>query len=210
MKADAPVIVLATPGWKGRDSSQAMERILSYGFERSRVAMYRGFDGRELGIWPLNIYRHGSEAGQMTESLAGCFLSHLGIWKAIQAMADLGSAEEGYLVVEEDAVFHAGWKERVDEAMKALPHDWVMFFVGPCNCGSPDPISRVAGDLYRALPLCLHAYYVRTSMAKHLVDACGVIDCPVDIALFRNVFPIHPVYALLPRCVDQVDTPLIP
>lgn len=132
----------------------------------------------------------------------GCWLSHRALWAALLLLPD-----DAFLVVEDDARFAPDWRGRFDAAVRDVPDDWDVLYVGSC-CTSGQR-THVKGEVYEeARPQCTHAYCVRR---KALLPLCELADevgvCkPVDAMLAHHATPRLRVYTVLPRIADQYDS----
>lgn len=131
---------------------------------------------------------------------SGCWLSHRALWAALLLLPD-----DNFFVIEADAKFSADWRSRFDAALRDVPNDWDMLYVGSC-CTSGSK-RYVRGEIYEeARPQCLHAYCVQK---KALLPLCEMADDlgvrkPIDSMLCDHAR--LRIYTVLPRIVDQHDT----
>lgn len=131
----------------------------------------------------------------------GCWLSHRALWAALLLLPD-----DGFLVLEDDARFVADWHSRFALALRDVPDDWDLLYIGSCCTSSGRRL--VKGEVYKdARPQCLHAYCVRR---KALLPLCELVDeagvrKPIDSALPDFSGRLR-IYTLIPRLVDQCDT----
>ena len=134
----------------------------------------------------------------------GCWLSHRALWAALLLLPD-----DEFLVIEDDARFQPNWRARFDAALRDVPADWDMLYVGSC-CVSNAAV-RVKGEVFKnGTPQCTHAYCVRK---KALLPLCEMADRegvrkPVDTMLAHHARAPLKIYTVLPRIVDQYDAVL--
>ena len=137
---------------------------------------------------------------------AGCWLSHRSLWAALLLLPD-----DEFFVIEADARFPEGWRSRFDAALRDVPTDWDMLYIGSC-CTSGCR-QHVRGEVYAdARPQCTHAYCVRQKALLplcELADEVGVVK-PVDTMLVHDATARLRIYTVLPRIVDQYDTAVLP
>lgn len=146
------------------------------------VTPYRGFHGRNMGL--------SSVAGKMTQGMIGCQLSHMSLWKMLEA-----SDEEAFLVFEDDVLLAPKAKSTMEQAYRfSLPINWNMVFWGYCWC-EPEQMTQVNQSFSMASlpPMCGHAYMIRKSTAKHLLPRINC-DAPIDVQIRPLLQEIGGVY----------------
>jgi GR25 family glycosyltransferase involved in LPS biosynthesis len=132
----------------------------------------------------------------------GCWLSHRALWAALLLLPD-----DSFLIIEDDARFVPNWRERFDAALRDVPDDWDMLFVGSCCTAHYRRLVR--GEVYEdARPQCTHAYCVRK---KALLPLCELADeagvrKPVDTMLAHHAVSRLRIYTVLPRIADQYNS----
>lgn len=171
---------------------------------------YYGLHAERIGINAVvrSAVIHPTDPDQ-THSIGmmstGCWLSHRLLWAALLLVPD-----DAVLVIEDDARFEPNWRARFDAALRDVPDDWDMLYVGSC-CTSGRK-RHVKGEVYvDATPQCLHAYCVRRKALQplcELADGIGVRE-PVDAMLVLHRGALR-IYTVLPRIADQHDTILPP
>jgi GR25 family glycosyltransferase involved in LPS biosynthesis len=124
----------------------------------------------------------------------GCWLTHRALWAALLLLPD-----DGFLIIEDDARFESNWHERFDAALRDVPDDWDMLFVG--SCCTTQQRRHVKGEIYEdAKPQCTHAYCVRKKALLplcELADQVGVRE-PVDTMLVRHATSRFRIYTVRP------------
>lgn len=171
------------------------------------VQMYYGIHAQRIGVNAVVPSAVIAEVDpDKTQSVGmiptGIWLSHRALWGALLLLPD-----DSFLILEDDAKFPENWRERFDAALRDVPDDWDILFVGSC-CTSPQR-KLVRGEIYEdARPQCTHAYCVRRKALLplcELADEIGVRE-PVDGMIARHASSRLRVYTVLPRIADQFDT----
>jgi GR25 family glycosyltransferase involved in LPS biosynthesis len=135
----------------------------------------------------------------------GIWLSHYLIWTALK----LASGDH-FLILESDAKFPENWRERTEQAMRDVPPDFDMFYIGSC-CASSTKRTLVAGEVWDArYPLCTHAIMVAKKALETILRTQDKVYAPIDISLAFHSHPHLKVYTVLPRIVEQFDTVIPP
>lgn len=163
--------------------------------------------GETFGILSYKPYRRDKPHVGYLNPIAhvGLTLSHYMAWQVCAMLPD-----DMFMILEDDAEFHADWKERMDETLADAPEDWDMILVGNCNCGDK-PQEHVKGNLFVVkFPFCTHGYLVRKKALQFLLDNLRDASLKIDIALYTLGYPNLKVYTVLPRFVDQRGTELFP
>eukprot|EP00892_Ulva_mutabilis_P010186 jgi/Ulvmu1/753/UM010_0127.1 len=140
-------------------------------------------------------------------SQIACFVSHREVWLDIVAKR----FQRPVLILEDDIDPDLNFVESVAAALRHVPDDWAVLWVGHCFEEMQDHTdAKVGHRLYRARsPACTHAYALRNaSIAAHFVDAIGHdVNRPVDlsmITLLKARGAALPGYVMMPPPVSQL------
>lgn len=137
--------------------------------------------------------------------ITGCWLGHTALWNHMMHLKD-----DVFMVLEDDALFQEGWKEKFKLAMSELPPDFDFFHIGSC-CTTGHPNKHIHGDVYECKNMqCTHAYLIARKCLPFVCRTVRKCWAPIDIQLVLEVFPHLRTFAHLPRLVDQRDTVLPP
>lgn len=196
-----------------------IERFRTLGVEAERFsAIYGG----ELDHTKLNMHRsgpilladgkEGTQYRLLNNGEIGCFISHTTIYQKIK--------ENGFdktLILEDDATFCDGFKEKFEDQMKHVPNDWDMIYFGQWNydhpaagtehlCGTMNLKENVSGEVYRADRCWLtHAYAVRLKCIDYLIDNTKELYASIDNVL-ADIQKELKVYAIHPALINQDGT----
>jgi GR25 family glycosyltransferase involved in LPS biosynthesis len=103
------------------------------------------------------------------------------------------------------------WQERYEQAMKDVPADFDVLFLGSCCTNGHKDKAQVRGEIHWVKHAqCLHAYVVAKKAIGTMIDTLPDWFGPVDCLLVLNTFPQLKVYAALPRLADQLNTEISP
>jgi len=143
----------------------------------------------------------GFNVGAKIISLA---VNHVIAWNVCDKLCD-----DYFLILESDAKFEPGWKEKFKQALADLPNDWQVLFLGSCNC-SGKPMQHIQGNIFKVdttnphhMPQCSHATVYRKSAIKTILETQRKFYTGIDLALIFHSFPLLNVFVCLPRIVDQ-------
>ena len=171
--------------------------------------LFYGLDHKTTGvhstIYSYDMDDHDTDRRLSPKSIH-IQLSHYMLWSGLQMLG-----QDCYAIFEDDVRFVPGWKERMQEAIKSLPDDWDLLYLGSCNClDSVSDDDRVGADLFRVdRASCLHAYVVRAKVLPVLLERCERVWAPVDLAMHVDTVPggSRPIvsYAVLPRLAEQFN-----
>ena len=154
----------------------------------------------------------GNVKKKLNNAEIGCFLSHHNLYKRI-----LDEGHETALILEDDCLFIEGYKEVVEQAMKDIPKDWDMLYLGQANYDSIKIAQsaelkthaikeNVSGRLYRASRCWLtHAYVVNRKVLPKLIEGTKVLYASIDGVLADLQENLN-VYAIYPNIVKQDGT----
>jgi hypothetical protein len=110
------------------------------------------------------------------------------------------------MMVEEDCRFIDGWRDKLEQALKDVPEDFDMLYVGSC-CTEGRETQKIAGDVYEVKwPLCGHCIIIARKALPILLNGLRNSCIPFDIHLFDEVHPKLKVYTILPRLAFQENT----
>ena len=167
------------------------------------VEVFNGISATESGVetkWTYDVDNPGTGykiGGKPTST----FLSFYMLWSAMLYMND-----HYWLILEWDAKFDTDWRPRVEQALKDIPPDFDLFYIGNCCCKGK-PVQHVKGDLYKMNQMqCGHATIVAKKALPIMLKTQRRIYAPLDVSLAFHTLPLLNCYALLPRAVSQFDT----
>lgn len=106
----------------------------------------------------------------------GCLLSHMGV---ARTAATLGW--ETVLVMEDDAAFDSGFLEKVEAAMKEVPEDWDIVFLGSSRAFDQVPVAR--GIVTASVIHGTHCYLLRKKGYSRFIDMCQEHSKPIDVLM---------------------------
>jgi GR25 family glycosyltransferase involved in LPS biosynthesis len=122
-----------------------------------------------------------------------CFLSHMKVWKMVSEQ----DQDDWILVLEDDAKPKKDWKLILDEALKEVPKKYGVIYLGG---GRKDTVKKIIErkniknkfqfhenkSLGKYTEICnpvlqTHAYMIKPSTAKHLLESIKTIELPIDL-----------------------------
>ena len=141
------------------------------------------------------VYRIG-------QGVLGCAMSHYTIWRIMEYLDD-----DYFFVVEDDVELCDGFKEKLMAKIENLPSDWQFVFVGHCCLEPSFSMVRDGIACSSVPPMCNHAYLVRKTAVKHLIETNKLMYAPIDIQLKKRTLPTIPYYCLVPPLAVQNGQP---
>jgi len=136
------------------------------------------------------------------QGVLGCAMSHYTVWRIMEYLND-----DYFLVVEDDVELCDGFKEKLMATIENLPSDWQFVFVGHC-CLDPQMLMVREGVAHTPNPpMCTHAYMVRKTAVKHLIETNELMYAPIDIQLKKRTLPTISHYSLVPPLAIQSGQP---
>lgn len=163
-----------------------------------------GIHAEKFGVTASRPYlRDNPEQNWFLEQrTVGGYLSGYMIWNIC-----LSHPEWKYiLLLEDDARFIDGWKEKLNQALIDVPEDFDILHLGPC-CTEGREQTHIKGDVYEVkYPLCGHAMIIAHKAMRTLIDGCKDACIPMDVHLFDSVYEKLKVYSTLPRLANQIQT----
>ena len=123
-----------------------------------------------------------------------CFLSHMKVWKMVSEQ----DHNDWVLVLEDDAKPKKDWKLILDEALKEVPEKYGVIYMGGARKDTVKKIierrkldinkfkfheNKLLGKYTEVCNPVLqtHAYMIKPSTAKHLLNSIKTIELPIDI-----------------------------
>lgn len=179
-------------------------------FEESgleNVEFFWGIHAEKAGLATWHCYEVDAPGSgfKMGTKCTGIWLGHYMLWaSAMRENCD------HIMVLETDAKFLPGWKEKLDEALKIMPTNFDFCHVGHCGMEG-HPRKQISGDVWETKHcFCTHAYIVRRAVIPFLLKTLRKCWSPIDIALVMECFPHLQTYAIYPRVVEQFNTIIPP
>lgn len=155
-------------------------------------------------VHPYEVDNPGS-GFRMGYKPTGIWLGHWIIWTIMNRAPD-----DHFMVLETDAKFQPGWKEKFGQAMADVPPDFDFLHIGHC-CMEGHPRTHIKGDVYETKhSQCTHAYVMNRKCIPFLLRTLRKVWSPIDIQMIFECFPHLRTFAVMPRIVDQFDTLLSP
>ncbi len=136
---------------------------------------------------------------KFTSGRIGCFLSHYMLWNHLYH-----SNIEEAIILEDDVRFVDGYKTLYEDYMNQLPEDWQYVFLG--SAGALNNFEQsVSKNIIRSKPYCTHAYMIKRSALKTLLEECYVMKTYVDMQIRQFVLPKLKYYVFHPPLIDQMS-----
>lgn len=140
---------------------------------------------------------------RLTSGHVGCILSHLTLWQALS----LGGVQEA-IILEDDVLLVDGFSDKLSDAMREIPADWQLVWVGHhCSAVQEQVTDRIGVLAATTQAYGSHAYMVRQSTLPTLIDGFQGPFGVFDVHLCRRILPGLRHYACLPSLASQQDWP---
>ena len=119
----------------------------------------------------------------------GCFLSHIILIYIISKHPDT----DKYSIIFEDDIQinpHIDTTQLKNKILSAVKYNANIIYLGKCleQCYSMQPVENRADIFYGKKPLCLHAYMIKNSFAKKVInyiEAQSIYDIPIDRLILK-------------------------
>lgn len=178
------------------------------------VRVLNGIHAKSFGLMTCHPYEVDDPGSGFTipPKHVGLHLSHYMAWTVCRH-SEVGSGPPGssaFIILEDDAQFEAGWQVRLVQALRDVPADADMLFIGSGNTFDK-PKAQVKGEVWSVQwPQCTHAYVVWPKALPVLLETQRDTWAPIDLALIFRSFPQLNVYTVLPRIVSQRGQDIAP
>lgn len=172
------VISLEKDTHKYQNATQILEKL---NFEPMK---FNAINGKELKTTRPDIFE---KFKSLNDGEVGCFLSHFSIYY----LASLHSNPDQYTMIFEDDIGTDISAGSLNNKLKdVIRYNKDLVYLGKCGefCLI---IKQLHDDLYQGYkPYCMHAYMIKNSFAKKVVDAINqlkIIDLPIDNIIFNYI-----------------------
>lgn len=170
---------------------------------------FNGFSGDFSGLGTKFTYELDDPGGgwNIGAKPVATWLSMYSMLSALNMLSD-----DYFMVMEWDARFQTDWVIRTDKALRDVPKDFDMLYIGSC-CAERAHRNHIAGDVWDVKwPMCNHATIIARKCIPDILRTQRKVYAPWDISLMLHTFKVVPmkIYTVLPRIVDQFDTNLQP
>ena len=133
------------------------------------------------------------------------WLSFYMLWSALNLLDN-----PYFMTCEWDAKFPENWRERTEAALRDVPMDFDLLYLGSCCCGEA-PKNHIRGEVWDVRwPLCGQATIVAKKALPVMLRTQRKVYAPLDISLLLHTLPMLKVYTVLPTIVTQFNTDLKP
>lgn len=174
------------------------------GFE---TEFFNGVSSRDSGLITKHLYEvdapgSGYKIGH--KEVAG-FVSFYMAWTAMLYMP-----ENHFWTTEFDCKYPPDWRRRVEQALKDVPPDFDLLYVGSCCCQGK-PMKHVKGDVFEMNQMqCGHSTIIAKKALPVMLATQRKCYAPLDISLAFHTLHKLKCYAILPRVADQWETYIAP
>jgi GR25 family glycosyltransferase involved in LPS biosynthesis len=166
---------------------------------------FNGMDNQICRLNPVDTFDHDRVGERIAPKHIAATLTHYMAWKVMSWLP-----EDFFWALEYDVRMTPNWRAAHADAMRDLPDDWDIVFLGSCCCGGK-PKRRIGQNLFEVKhPLCGHAMMYRKKALPVLLREHQKICAPLDIAMMLQSLPLLRVYTILPSMIVQHNTPLPP
>lgn len=155
-------------------------------------------------IHPYEVDVPGS-GWKMEPKAVSTWISFYMLWSAMNLLPD-----KYFWQIEWDCRFPDNWRERTERALRDVPQDFDLLFLGSC-CASFDSNKHIKGEIWDVrYPQCGHSLIIAKKALPVLLSTQRKVYAPLDISVKFHSCPLLKVYTVLPRINDQFDTILPP
>jgi GR25 family glycosyltransferase involved in LPS biosynthesis len=156
-----------------------------------KAEIFEGIHGESFGL-KSTIPNYDIIKGReyfITPGAVGCILSHLTLWNILQHQP-----EDEFFIIEDDIQLCENFFEKFAKFKLELPTDWEIAHVGyiPAGGENVEMATHVSENVVINNPTCTHAYLVRKSALKTLIDTNQLAWSPLDIQIGeRSLSKLH-------------------
>lgn len=180
-----------------------MEHFKAAGIE---AECFNGISASVSGLkttYPYEVDAPGS-GWKIGSKTVATWVSFYMLWSAMNLLPD-----SHFWQLEWDCRFPEDWRARVEQALRDVPTDFDLLFVGSC-CANGAAKTHVKGEVWDVrYPQCGHSLIIAKKALPVLLRTQRKVYAPLDISVKLHSCPLLKCYTILPRVCDQFDT-LIP
>lgn len=175
---------------------QTMAHLKKQGIDAEPFYGFDKFTWKAMPELLFEVNKPGEKIGW--GQVAAC-LSHYMVWKVLSYLPG-----DAFWVLEDDAEFIDDWRQQYSLAMRWMPDDWDVVFLGSCCTHGARKYRRGGGNVYEVhYPMCGHAMMYRKKALPTLLDVHQKVWAPLDIAMAYDSLPKLRTYCILPRLAGQ-------
>ena len=166
---------------------------------------FNGISAAESGLMTQHCYEvdNPGSGWHIGSKEVATWLSFYSLWSAMLYMP-----ENHFWQLEWDCHFAPDWRIRVEQALKDVPPDFDLLYVGSC-CTKDKPRTHVKGEVYEMNQMhCGHATIIAKKALPVMLRTQRRVYAPIDLSLMFHTFPQLKCYVILPRVADQFNTVL--
>lgn len=171
------------------------------------VEPFNGIHGDTAGLKTIFPYERDAPGSGWNIGIkpVATWLSFYMLWSALQYMP-----ETHFLTLEWDCHFPDNWRERAERALRDVPPDFDLLYLGSC-CAQDKPKRHVAGEVWEVkYPLCGHCTVVAKKALPVMLATQRKVYAPLDISLLLHTMPLLKVFTVLPRIANQFEKEIAP
>ena len=166
---------------------------------------FDGMDNTICRLLPVDTFDLDRAGDKIGPKHIAATLTQYMLWQVMKYQPD-----ESFVALEFDVRFVDGWYSKYETAIRALPDDWDLVYLGSCCCEGRET-TAIKHNVYEVkYPLCGHAIMYRKKCLETLLTIHQKIHMPLDIAMFYMSLPKLRVYTVLPSIVTQHNTLMPP
>lgn len=166
---------------------------------------FDGFDNTKTQLLPVQTFDLDRVGERIGPKHIAATLSHMAIWYVMKYQPD-----DMFITLEYDARLTPDFEAQYERAMRVVPEDFDVLFLGSCCCKGR-PTTHIAENVYDVrYPCCGHAILYKKKALPVLIREHQTIRAPLDVALFYQSLPKLKVFTILDPIITQEGTPLPP
>lgn len=177
-----------------------MSHFAAVGFE---AEVFYGVSSKDSGLVTTHLYEVDAPGSgyKIGKKEVACFVSFYMAWSAMIYMP-----QKHFWTVEFDCKYPPDWRAQVEQALKDVPPDFDLLYVGSCCCKGK-PMKHIKGNVYEMNQMqCGHSTIIAKKALPVMLATQRKVWAPLDISLAFLTLPKLKCYAILPRVADQFDT----
>ncbi len=172
-----------------------------------------GIHGEAFGVAGTHIYLADGRPEEKFYIGSGKVAGNLTQYMSFVVMDALDYTH--FWSIEDDLRLPENWRERMEAALRDVPEDFDVLFMGSC-CTQGKEATHIKGDIYHYpyrgeekkfwYPQCSHSLLFAKKCIPYLIQTNRDVANPSDVSLVISSFPKLNIYAVHPRIGEQEGT----
>lgn len=165
---------------------------------------FNGISAAVSGLKTLHEYNLDNPGGHWNIGVrpVATWLSFYMLWAAMNLLPN-----EHFFTTEWDCELPPDWRPRTEAALRDVPPDFDLLYIGSCCCQGHPNNRHIKGNVYETKNVqCGHCTIVAKKALPILLKTQRKVYAPLDISVQLHSLPMLKTFVVLPRIATQFGT----